>query len=268
MKIISWNVNGLRAVLQKNNEGKREVVGGQNVLETLIADKHPDILALQETKCPENLKVDFAADQYAFQRILASQTRKGYSGVAVFSKMPPVKDWTEHFPENQEGRVICLEFEAFFFLNAYVPNSKPDLSRLDYRVGVWEKAVRDYVAQLTASKNKPIVMVADFNVAPTEIDLHNPKANMRSHGFTIEERTAFSELIESCKLVDTFRLKHPNEHKYTWFSNFANSRARNVGWRIDMALVSREMAPHVRKAEILGDFFGSDHVPIYLNLAI
>ncbi len=266
MKIISFNVNGVRAVLQKNKKGIR---GTQdpNVLEVLIADRDPDIIALQETKCPDNIKINLG-NNYHFQKIISSKTRKGYSGVAVFSKHHPIKDWTDTFPENQEGRLICLEYDGFLFINIYVPNSKPDLSRLDYRVNKWEKIMRDYIEYLTSIIKKPMIVVADFNVAPTEIDLHNPKANVRSHGFTIEERSAFQDLLKSCKLIDAYRFQHPHEIKYTWFSHFANSRTRNVGWRIDMALVSLSLSQYVKQTDILSDYFGSDHVPIFLELKI
>lgn len=261
VKIISWNVNGIRAVLKKDKNGKRDT-DNDHVLNELVREEDPDILALQETKCPEDLPVDLP---FAYKRILSSKTKKGYSGVAIFSKDYPLKELID-FPENEEGRVIALEFDSYYFINAYVPNSKPDLSRLDYRVNIWEKTMREYIIRL--QKKKPVVYVADFNVAPTEMDLSNPKDNMKSHGFTVEERTAFKELCEKCKLMDAFRVKHPNVKKWSWFSHFANSRARNVGWRIDHTLVSYEFADRIKKADILSDYYGSDHLPVMVEINI
>ena len=263
VKIISWNVNGVRAVLKKDKQGKRDT-DKECVLQALIREEDPDVLAFQGTKCPEDLLVELD-DMYKYNRILASKTKKGYSGVAIFSKMYPLKELVD-FPENEEGRVLALEFEKFYLINAYVPNSKPDLSRLDYRVNVWEKSMREYIVRL--QKKKPVIYVADFNVAPTEMDLSNPQANLKSHGFTIEERTAFTELCDTCKLIDAFRMKHPKEKKWSWFSNFANSRARNVGWRIDHTLVSYEFADKIKRADVLGDYYGSDHVPVLVEVNI
>jgi len=263
VKIISWNVNGIRAVMKKDKQGKRDT-NKPSVLHELISAEDPDILAFQETKCPEDLHVELG-EKYVYQRILASRTKKGYSGVAIFSKSYPLRELID-FPENEEGRVLALEFETYYVINAYVPNSKPDLSRLDYRVNIWEKSIREYIIRL--QKKKPVIYVADFNVAPTEMDLANPQANMKSHGFTLEERGAFAELCDTCKLLDAFRVKHPKEKKWSWFSNFAQSRARNVGWRIDHTLVSRDFADKIKRADILGEYYGSDHVPVLVELNI
>jgi exodeoxyribonuclease-3 len=259
MKIVTWNVNGIRAVLQKDKSGKRETKN-INVINELIKEHDPDIICLQETKCPADLELQLP---FAYKKIIASQTKKGYSGVAVFSKINPIKE-LDDFPHNEEGRVIVLEYVGFYLINTYTPNSKPDLSRLDYRINIWEKEIRTYINRL--QKKKPIVYVSDFNVAPTEIDIHDPKGNMKTHGFTIQERGAFSSLLNECDLVDAYRKLHPDDRKYTWFSNFAKSRERNKGWRIDMVLVSKQMSAKIESVEILSDYYGSDHIPVIAKI--
>lgn len=261
MKIISWNINGLRAVLDKNKAGKRGT-GEKHVIQELIDEYDPDVLCLQETKCP----ADFQAKlPFEYSKILASSTKKGYSGVAVYSKIKPLRV-LEDFPMNEEGRVLVFEFEKLYVLNTYTPNSKPDLSRLEYRTKTWEKEIRAYVNKL--QKNKPVVYVSDFNVAATELDIHTTKGHERAHGFTIEERTAFADLLKECDMIDSWRDKHPGLRKYTWYSNFAKARERNKGWRIDGALVSKNLASKIEKTDILSDYMGSDHIPVYLELSL
>lgn len=262
MKIISWNVNGIRAVLDKDKDGKRGVKDGAHVLQDLIDAYDPDVLCLQETKCPADFKSGLP---FAYGQILASKTKKGYSGVAVFSKVKPINVF-EDFPMNEEGRVLVFEFEKLYVVNTYTPNSKPDLSRLEYRVETWETAMRDYINKL--QKKKPVVYVSDFNVAATELDIHTAKGHERAHGFTIEERTAYADLLRECDMIDSWRHQHPGERKYTWYSNFAKARERNKGWRIDAAVVSKSLARHVKKTDILSDYFGSDHIPVYLELSL
>lgn len=259
MKIVTWNVNGIRAVLQKDKSGKRDSKK-TNVLLELINEHDPDIICLQETKCPDDLEIDLP---FAYKKIISSKTRKGYSGVAVMSKTPPVKE-LDDFSHNEEGRVMVLEYPTFYLLNTYTPNSKPDLSRLDYRINIWEKEIKTYVNRL--QKKKPVVYVSDFNVAPTEIDIHNAKGNEKTHGFTIEERGAFASLLKDCDLVDSYRMLHPDKREYTWFSNFAKARERNKGWRIDMVLVSKQLSNKIESVEILGDYYGSDHLPVVAKI--
>lgn len=267
IKIVSWNVNGLRAVLSKNKQGKRDT-GNLNVLETLFEEHDPDIVALQETKCPDDLTAESLSNSgMVFRHIIASKTRKGYSGVAVFSKTQPISV-QEDFPENEEGRVLCVEYPKFYLVNMYVPNTKPDLSRLDYRIVVWETSVRTYIDRL--QKKKPVVVVGDFNVAPTELDIHTVKGHANAHGFTKQERNAYQTLIESCHLTNAFRFLHPKKQEYTWFSNFAKSRERNRGWTIDHILVSKELATAkiIKTFRTLGDYFSSDHLPIMVELQV
>lgn len=263
MKVISFNVNGLRSILSKDKSGSKDKESSPSVLDALIKDYEPDVLCLQECKCPEDLKVHF--DELPFKRILSSKTRKGYSGVAIFSRTEPVKFY-EDFPLNDEGRVLVAEYPSVFVMNAYIPNSKPDLSRLEYRVQTWEEAVLKYVKEL--QKKKPVIYVGDLNVAHQNIDVHNPKSAQGSHGFTDSERMALGNLFESATLVDSYRVLHPSTAKYSWFSPFAKSRERNKGWRIDYQLISAKLKSKIIKADILSDYYGSDHVPTYLEICI
>jgi exodeoxyribonuclease III len=262
MKIVTWNVAGLRAVLAKNKAGKRDT-DDPNAIAALIKEHEPDIIAIQESKCPENLNTNL---DYSFQKILASQTRKGYAGVAVFSKIQPISV-LDDFPHehNKEGRVISLEFKTCYLINAYVPNSKGDLSRLEYRTAKWEAAMREYINKL--QEMKPVIYLADLNVAPTEMDIYTTKGHKRAAGFTIEERTEYDKMMKDCKLIDTYRHLYPEKREYTYFSNFAKSRERGAGWRIDMALVSRKLKKYVKDVTILKDYYGSDHVPVLLELS-
>lgn len=261
MKLISYNVNGLRAIIQKDKEGKRDTDNHHSLM-SLIHEEDPDILALQESKCPENFDPKLP---FPFKYLKESKTKKGYSGVAIFSKIEPIRI-IDDFPENEEGRVLCLEFPKFFLLNTYTPNSKPDLSRLEYRYKKWEPMIRDYVNKL--QKEKPVIFCSDFNVAPTEMDIYSTKGKEKMHGFTIEERTEFAKLLKECNLVDTFRHLHPNTRKYSWFSYFGKAREKNNGWRIDEWLVSKKLASKVKHADILNDYIGSDHAPITLDINI
>ena len=260
MKIVSFNVNGLRSIISKDKSGTRGT-DNENVLESLVREHDVDILCLQETKCPDTTETRLS---FEFSKI-KSATRKGYSGVAVYSKIMPLYVHDD-FDDDTEGRVMCLEFRKFFLINVYVPNSKPDLSRLEYRTNTWEPRMRSYIN--TLQLRKPVVVVGDLNVAHTELDIHTNKGHVRSHGYTLEERTAFSKLLEECKLVDSFRQLHPTTKEFSWFSPFANSRSNNKGWRIDYSLVSSKIAKQVVQSDILGDFFGSDHLPVILDIDV
>jgi exodeoxyribonuclease-3 len=265
MKIISFNVNGLRSIMSKDGTtgNKLPNQGQLNVLQYIAAKYDPDVICLQETRCPDECSVDL--EMYPFKRIFVSSTKKGYSGVAIFSKTAPLNIY-ENFQHNEEGRVLCEEFQNCFIVNAYVPNSKQDLSRLDYRVNTWEKEIRVYINAL--QKKKPVIYCADFNVAPTEIDIYKAKGHEKSHGFTIEERDAFDKLLSECNLIDAFRLIRPTERKYSWFSNFGKARYNNNGWRIDHFLVSEKIKKKIRDCDILYDIYGSDHVPVILDIDI
>lgn len=238
----------------------------------------PDILCLQETKAEEHQSEVDLADYDEYWN--SSKGRKGYSGTAIFSKIKPLS-LIFGFPEdilskyqladsygdpNIEGRVISAEFEKFFLVNAYTPNAKPDLSRLTLRHKKWDPAFLLFVK--TLEKKKPVILCGDLNVAHTEEDLANPKANEGEHGFTKEEREGIDRLIKA-GFVDTFRMFTPTGNGYyTWWTHFSNARARNIGWRIDYFFVSGPLVPKVRAASIHPEFYGSDHCPISIEIRV
>ena len=249
MKLISWNVNGLRAVLKKN------------FLEFLDHEK-PDILCLQETKCtPDQVGQLWPAK---YRTCWNWAEKKGYSGTAIFTKTRPLCI-TPHIgavEHDREGRVLTAEYGGFFLVNVYVPNSKRDLSRLPYR----RKWDRDFLAFLKRlEKKKPVIFCGDLNVAHTEIDLANPRANVKNHGFTPEERAGFSAFMEA-GFVDTFREFEKGGGHYSWWSQMGGARARNVGWRLDYFLVSAALRPRLRRAFIQPHVAGSDHCPVGIEL--
>lgn len=251
MKLISWNVNGLRAVLKKN------------FLEYLDQEK-PDVLCLQETKCsPDDVEQLWPAKYTTYWNCAE---KKGYSGTAIFTKTRPLRV-TPHIgvaQHDREGRVLNAEFEDFFLVNVYVPNSKRELTRLAYRQE-WD---RDFLRHLKKlERRKPVVFCGDLNVAHTEIDLANPKANVRNHGFTPEERAGFGAFVKA-GFVDTFREFEKGGGHYTWWSQMSGARARNVGWRIDYFLISAALRPRLKRAFIRPDIAGSDHCPVGVELDI
>ncbi len=251
MKLVSWNVNGLRAVLGK---------GFAEIFKSFDAD----CVCLQETKMHEG-QVELAFDNY--QSFYDSAERKGYSGTVTFvrSTVHSVSRGIGIDRHDHEGRVVTLDLGSVYLVNVYTPNSRNELVRLDYRLD-WEASFADYVCKL--DKEKPVIICGDMNVAHEEIDLANPKTNRRNAGFTDEERGAFSALLAR-GFVDTFRLLHPGEKgAYSWWSFRANARARNVGWRIDYFLVSERLTPMLEKAEIHPDITGSDHCPVSLVINI
>ena len=252
MKLISWNVNGLRAVLKK---------GFQDFFKNIDAD----IFCVQETKMQEGqAEMDFAEGYHTY---LNYAEKKGYSGTAVFTKKEPINvsygiGIEEH---DKEGRVITLEFEKFFLVNCYTPNSKRELERLDYRM-TWEDAFREYLLNL--NKKKPVILCGDLNVAHKEIDLKNPKTNRGNAGFTDEERQKMTELLDS-GFTDSFRYLYPEKtDSYTWWSYFANSREKNIGWRIDYFIVSKSIKNTIQEAYIYDTILGSDHCPVGIDVEI
>lgn len=264
MKLFSWNVNGIRAVLNKG------------AFQDFIATYDPDILCLQETKA-ERGQVELDLPQYTEH--FFSAVKKGYSGTAIFSKTPAIR-YIDGFPQdiiekfnvtgdtygdpNAEGRVIAAEFDDFWVVTAYTPNSKGDLSRLKLRYDSWDKACLAYLQQL--EQTKPVLYCGDMNVAHAEIDLANPKANVGKHGFTNEERERFQDFLNA-GFVDVFRATNPTlEGQYTWWTHWANARARNIGWRIDYWLASKSIASKVKKPRIHPTVMGSDHCPVSIEL--
>ena len=250
MKIISWNVNGIRAVLKK---GFLEFVSKEN----------PDIICIQETKAsPE--QVDLNLENYPY-KYWNSAIKKGYSGTAIFSKIKPIAIENDLKIEkhDQEGRVICFELDNYYLVTVYTPNSKRDLSRLNYRHKEWDIDFLKYLQKLESKK--PVIFCGDLNVAHKEIDLKNPKSNKKNAGFTEEEREGFENYVKA-GFVDTFRMFNKEPEHYTWWSYMFNSRAKNVGWRIDYFCVSNVIKNKVQEARILPDVMGSDHAPILIEM--
>lgn len=248
MLYVSWNVNGLRACLKKG-------------FEDFFKQVNADIFAIQETKLQQH-QIDLSFEGY--HSYYNDAIKKGYSGVAVYTKKEPLSvaygmGIEEH---DQEGRMITLEYEKFYFVAVYTPNSKRELERLAYRQ-VWEDDFRNYVCQL--KQKKPVIICGDLNVAHQEIDLKNDKTNHHNAGFTDEEREKMTELLES-GFVDTFRHQYPTLEKYSWWSYMFKAREKNAGWRIDYFIVSDDIKEHIQDAYIYTDIFGSDHCPVGLCL--
>ncbi len=249
MKLISWNVNGLRACLDK---------GFMNFFDEVNAD----VFCIQESKLQEG---QVELDMPGYHQYWNYAVKKGYSGTAVFSKIEPISVTNgigieEH---DQEGRVITVEYKGCYLVNIYAPNSKRELVRIDYRME-WEDAVRAYLLNLAAKK--PVIVCGDLNVAHTEIDLKNPSTNRNSAGFSDQERAKFSELLES-GFIDSFRFLNPDvTGAYTWWSYMFKAREKNAGWRIDYFLVSEGIRENIKSAGIHKDIMGSDHCPVEIVL--
>ena len=249
MKLISWNVNGIRACLTK---------GFAETFKKMDAD----IFCIQETKCqPEQVELEFEG----YTSYWNSAEKKGYSGTAIFTKQKPLNvtygiGIEEH---DKEGRVITLEFEEFYMVDIYTPNSKRELERLDYRQ-IWEDEIRKYLLKL--NETKPVIMCGDLNVAHEEIDLKNPKTNRKNAGFTDEERQKMTELLDA-GFTDTFRYLYPDkENAYSWWSYMGHAREKNVGWRIDYFIVSKSIESKIKEAIIYPEIMGSDHCPVGLEI--
>jgi exodeoxyribonuclease-3 len=261
MKLISWNVNGIRACLKKGFEG-------------FFKEQNADIFCLQETKMQvteekgkevmEILQLPIFQEYFCYWN---SAEKKGYSGTAIFTKQKPksIKYGIGIEEHDKEGRVITLEFENFYMVDIYTPNSKRELERLDYRQ-VWEDEIRKYLLEL--NQKKPVIMCGDLNVAHKEIDLKNPKTNRRNAGFTDEERNKMTELLEA-GFIDTFRYLYPEKTDcYSWWSYMGRAREKNVGWRIDYFITSKDIKEKIKEAKIYADIMGSDHCPVGLEIEI
>lgn len=263
MRIYSWNVNGIRAVLKKGD------------LEKFLAYENPDILCLQETKAKrEQAEVDFGD----YVEYWNSAERPGYAGTAIFvrngikvlnefhdfEKFPELKIEKDVFGDPlNEGRILTLELKDFFVVTVYVPNSKRGLERLKLREKFWDPELKTYFEKL--QEEKPVVVCGDFNAAHEEIDLARPKENQKNAGFTVEERKGIDRFIKA-GLIDTFRELHPDSERYTWWTHWGNARANNVGWRIDYFFISEKLRKNLKSAEIYESIFGSDHCPISIEL--
>ncbi|OKZ57395.1 MAG: exodeoxyribonuclease III [Clostridium sp. 26_21] len=248
MKLISWNVNGIRACI---NKGFTE----------FFKESNADIFCLQETKCqPEQINLEFEG----YTSYWNSAEKKGYSGTAIFTKKRPINvsygiGIEEH---DKEGRIITLEFENFYLVTNYTPNAKRELERLDYRM-IWEDEIRKYLLELNTKKS--VIMCGDLNVAHEEIDLKNPKTNKGNAGFTDEEREKMTELLNA-GFIDSYRYLYPEKIEYSWWSYMGHAREKNVGWRIDYFIVSNDFKEKIKDAIIYTDILGSDHCPIGLEI--
>lgn len=249
MKLISWNVNGIRACVNKG-------------FEQFFKQIDADIFCIQETKCqPDQICLQFEG----YQSYWNSAEKKGYSGTAIFSKQKSLSvtygiGIEEH---DKEGRIITLEFDDFYLVNNYTPNSKRELERLEYRK-IWEDEIRKYLLKL--NQTKPVIMCGDLNVAHQEIDLKNPKTNRKNAGFTDEERGKMTQLLE-VGFTDSFRYLYPDkENAYSWWSYMGKAREKNVGWRIDYFIVSNDMREKIKEATIYQEIMGSDHCPVGLTI--
>jgi len=265
MRIYSWNVNGIRAAVKKG------------ALQAFIKEHKPDILGLQETRAIQGQAEIDLSDYHEYWN---SANKKGYSGTAIFSKTKPINVYydypesiaakydfidTELRDSHGEGRIIAAEYNKFFFVTVYTPNSKDDLSRLDLRYRVWDPAFLEYMRHL--EKLKPVIFCGDLNVAHTPDDLANPKQNVGKHGYTDEEREGFQRFIDA-GFVDTFRLFTKGNGHYSWWTHWAHARERNVGWRIDYLMASKSLKNKIKKAQIHPEVMGSDHCPISIDLDI
>ncbi len=266
MKLYSWNVNGIRAVINKG------------ALASFLEQHDPDILCIQETKAQRD---QFEIDLPQYEEFWFSAVKKGYSGTAIFSKIKPIKV-VNGFPEdiiakykvhgdtygnpNDEGRVMAAEFDDFWVLTVYTPNSKGDLSRLPLRHKQWDPAFLAYAKRL--EEIKPVLFSGDLNVAHNEIDLANPKPNVGKHGFTNEEREGFQNFIDA-GFIDTFRTLYPNtKEAYTWWTHWAQARTKNLGWRIDYWLASKSLKDKIKDAKVHPDVMGSDHCPVSIEIEV
>jgi exodeoxyribonuclease-3 len=265
MRLVSWNVNGIRAVVRKE------------LFVPFLQSLDPDVICLQETKAQQG---QAELDVAGYEEYWNSADKKGYSGTAIFSKTSPLtvqyglpekiikrhKVIGDTFGDpNIEGRVLTAEYDAFYLVTVYTPNAKEDLGRLALRHEQWDPAFLAYVKEL--EEKKPVIFCGDLNVAHTPDDLANPKSNKGKKGFTEEERSGFQNFL-SAGFVDSFRMFHSGNGHYSWWSNFANARTRNVGWRIDYFLVSESLRSQVVAADIHADIMGSDHCPISITLSV
>lgn len=261
MKIIAWNVNGIRSLLKTT------------YLDELIADENPDVFCMGETKisCPYD---DVDADlikrlvKFKYRYWSPCKTRGGYSGTAIFSKKEPlsISYGLKHKKSDidDEGRVITVEYKKFYLIHVYTPNSGQALARLDWRTKIWDRAFDEFIVDL--KKSKPVIVCGDLNVARNPIDLKNPKTNLKTAGYTIEERESFEKILKNTELIDSFRHLNPEKIQYSYWSYMRNSREKNIGWRIDYFLVDTKLKTKIKTSEILSNTLGSDHAPIKLQI--
>lgn len=289
MRLISFNVNGIRSVSEKSKMGEKGTQFTKNLLTTLANEQNADILCLQEIKTQSH--DDLLGYKQLFPHIYTNTatSKKGYSGVAILSKQKPVsvhKDFSlfpDYFSEYdaydfmKEGRILTAEYGKFYLVTVYTPNSKDKLTRLDERL-IWDDAFLAYIQLLQGKQQtniqlppytpKPTIVCGDLNCANEPIDIHNPSANKYSPGYSDQERSSFKQLLKHASLTDTFRTLNPTTAKYSYWSNMGGARKRNAGWRIDYFLVSSELKENIQTADCLTEYHGSDHCPVMINLSL
>jgi exodeoxyribonuclease-3 len=261
MKIIAWNVNGIRSLLKTQ------------YLDELINDENPDVFCMGETKisCPfDEVESDIVKrlPKFKYRYWSPCKTRGGYSGTAIFSKKEPI---SVHYglkhnktDIDDEGRVITVEYKKYYLIHVYTPNSGQALARLDWRTKIWDRAFEDLIINL--KKIKPVIVCGDLNVAKNPIDLKNPKTNLKTAGYTIEERESFEQILNNTELIDSFRHLYPEKIQYSYWSYMRKSREKNIGWRIDYFLIDSKLKGKLKESDILTDILGSDHAPIKLQI--
>ena len=261
MKIIAWNVNGIRSLSKTN------------YLDDMLSEHNPDIFCMGETKisCPyddiENQLIK-KFPKFKFRYWSPCKIRDGYSGTAIFCKKEPlsINYGLKHKDKelDEEGRVITIELDKFYLIHVYTPNSGQALNRLEWRTTVWDRAFENWIKYL--EKTKPVIVCGDLNVAREPIDLKNPKTNVKTAGFTKEERESFEKILTNCELIDSYRKIYPEKVEYSFWSYMRKSREKNIGWRIDYFLVSKKLENKVKDSSILTEIMGSDHAPIKLKI--
>jgi exodeoxyribonuclease III len=277
MRIISWNVNGIRATAGKLKNGEKKGGATDNVIKTLIEEQRPDVLCFQEVKTQSRDDLAFLSPHFKYILTNFSTAKKGYSGVALLSNQKPV--WVSYgfaaYTEEEvgpyttyewanEGRLITARFPTAIVVTAYVPNAQEELARIDERLE-WERIMRNYLKMLARDNTVPIIYTGDLNVAPGELDIHDKRNRDKVAGASKEERAAYKEL-EQVGFVNAFRHLYPETRKYSYFSNFAKSRENNKGWLIDLFMVSESAKAKIVESDMLGEYYGSDHVPILLDI--
>ena len=261
MKIIAWNVNGLKSLLKTD------------YLDKMINDENPDVFCMGETKlsCPyddieKQIVSRFA--QFKFRYWSPCKTKKGYSGTSIFCKKEPLSiQYGLKFKDKEiddEGRVIVIEYKKYYILHVYTPNSGQSLNRLEWRTTIWDRAFENYLNNL--QKSKSVIVCGDLNVAHQAIDLKNPKTNLKTAGYTVDERESFQKILTNCNLTDTFRKLNPEKIEYSFWSYMRNSRYKNIGWRIDYFLLSKSLENKTKESLILTKILGSDHAPVKIKI--
>lgn len=279
MRIISWNVNGIRSMTQKLKDGSKNGCLTDNGIQTLIKEVRPDILCFQEVKTQSRGDLECFHSQFKYILTNFSKHKKGYSGVAILTNEKP--QWVSYdfkmYSEEQigpyntfafidEGRIITARMKNCVIVVVYVPNAQPELARIKDRM-IWEEMMRKYLELLKMDNSVPIILVGDLNVAPTPKDIYDPRGKNKVPGYSLEERTEFQKILDM-GFTNIFRHIHPDKIKFSYFSNFGNARANNKGWLIDHYLVSKVEKIKINEVDILEDFYGSDHLPILLDLNI